>query len=252
MPKLSIVVIAKNEENRIRECLESAKWADEIVVLDDESTDGTVEIAKEFGASVYYRKMDIEGKHRNYAYSLAKNEWVLSIDCDERITPELKDEIEKLLQAEPELNVYSIPIRAYIGKRWIQYAGYYPARKDRLFRKGKFRYDEEAGIHPRAFYEGKSGALNGDILHYSYENFLDLFKKMNRETYIEAGKWIMDGRKMNFFKMIRKGMSRFLKFYFQKKGYKGGFLGFMFSFLHSLYQLMSYAHYWEMKNKERE
>ncbi len=249
MVKVSVVIIAKNEEQQIRECLESAKWADEIVILDDFSTDKTREIAKEYTNSIHQRKMDIEGKHRNYAYSLARNEWVLSIDCDERITPELAEEIPKALETNTEYTAFSIPIRAFLGKRWIRYAGYYPGRKTRLFKKSCFRY-EEAEVHPRIIHEGRCGKLNNDILHYSYKSFYDVVNKLNRETTLEAKKWIQDRRKVNFLKIMRKSISRFLKFYFQKKGYKDGFLGFMFSFFHALYQLLSYASYWELKKGE--
>lgn len=246
MAGISVVVIAKNEEKRIADCLESAQWADEIVVLDDMSTDRTVEIAQRYTKSVYQRKMDREGKHRNYAYSLAKHEWVFSLDCDERITPELAQEIRDVINTETEYVVYEVPIRNYLGKRWIKWAGYYPGYKDRLFQKGKFKYDEEAGVHPRVFYEGKTRKLKHDIIHYSYANFQDLLIKFARETRIEAEKWIADKRKMSFLRMLRKATSRFLKFYFQKGGWRGGFLGFVFSYLHALYQFVSYMHYWEM------
>jgi glycosyltransferase involved in cell wall biosynthesis len=249
MAKLSIVIIAKNEETKIRECLESAKWADEIVVVDDCSTDRTVEIAKEYTKSIYERKMDIEGKHRNFAYSKSQHEWVLSLDCDERITPSLATEIRDILAKDTEYTAFAIPIKSYLGKRWIRYAGYYPASKTRLFKKNAFRY-EEASVHPRIIMEGKCGDLQGDILHYSYKNFTDVITKLNRETALEAQKWVNDGRKVSFLKILRKFVDRFLKFYFLRKGYKDGVLGFMFSFFHSLYQLLSYAKYWELTNKE--
>ena len=95
MAKLSVVVITKNEEACIAECLESVKWADEIIVVDDESTDKTIEIVKGFGAKVFVRKMDVEGTHRNWAYAQARNPWALSLDADESVTPELKIEIEQ-------------------------------------------------------------------------------------------------------------------------------------------------------------
>jgi (heptosyl)LPS beta-1,4-glucosyltransferase len=99
--KLSVVVITKNEEARIRACLESVKWADEIIVVDDESTDKTVEVVKGFGAKVFVRMMDVEGTHRNWAYAQAKNEWVLSLDSDEQVTEELREEIGRVLANKP-------------------------------------------------------------------------------------------------------------------------------------------------------
>src|SRR3989338_7386446 len=112
---LSVVIIVKNEEKRIADCLESVRWADEIIVLDDMSTDKTVEITRRYTDKVFQRKMDIEGVHRNHAYSLAGNEWVLSLDADEKVSPELKDEIAKVVDEGTDCNVFAIPLHNYIG-----------------------------------------------------------------------------------------------------------------------------------------
>ncbi len=247
---VSVCVIAKNEEKRLPDCLKSLEWADEIVVVDDESTDGTIKLAQDSGAKVISRKMDLEGKHRNFAYAQAKNDWVLSIDADERVTPELAQEISKVVSGGANgCAAFSMPIKTYIGDRWVQGAGYYPAPKLRLFLKDKFKYDEEQGVHPCVYLDGECGALKGDILHFSCPDFGVFLGKMNRETDLEADKWIQDGRKVSFSKIFRKTIDRFLKNYIMKKGYKFGFQGFLMSYFHSLYQLMSYARYWEKKQK---
>jgi len=245
---VSVCIIAKNEERRLPECLQSVQWADEVVVLDDESTDKTIEIAKNYHAKVFSRKMDNEGRHRNYAYSLAKNDWALSLDADERVTPELAEEIKKMLRSTNGYSAFSIPIRTYIGKRWVLGAGYYPAPKVRLFQKDKFKY-EEAGVHPRIFLEGKCGNMKSDIIHYSCRDFSDWLSKFNRETTLEAEKWVKDGRKVTFPKILRKMIDRFIKFYFLRDGWRDGFQGFIMSYFHSLYQLITYAKYWEMKKE---
>src|SRR3989338_4283858 len=166
-PPVSVVVIAKNEAGRIEDCLKSADWADEIIVLDDFSTDETAALAKKFTDNVFQRAMDIEGKHRNYAYSLARNEWVLSLDADERISDGLTEELRDLFRGRLAHKAYTIPIKTYIGKRWIKYAGWYPAPKVRLFDKNFFKY-EEVEVHPRVFIDGTCGHLKNDIVHYSY------------------------------------------------------------------------------------
>lgn len=242
---VSVVVITKNEEDNIAECLKSAAWADEIVVLDDYSSDNTVNIARQYTDKIFSRKTDIEGRHRNYAYSLAKNIWVLSLDADERITPGLAEEIKALLKTSPGDKVYTVPIKTYIGSRWIEHGGWYPAAKVRLFDKRTFRY-EEAEVHPRAFYEGSCGHLKGDIVHHSYRDFHDYFVSLNNQTTLEARKWFKEQRKIGFLKMWRKFMSRFLKAYFQKQGYKDGLLGFVIAYGSGLYQFMSYIKYREM------
>lgn len=247
---ISVVVITKNEEGNIADCLKSAAWANEIIVVDDYSTDNTVNMAKQFTNKVFLRKMEIEGSHRNYAYSLARNNWVLSLDADERASGELHTELNLLFKAPMEHKAYSIPIKTYIGKRWIRYAGWYPASKVRLFDKRSFKY-EEAEVHPRVFIQGSCGHLKCDIVHYSYRNFHDFYESLNGQTTLEAKKWFKEKRKIGFLGMYRKAASRFIKAYIQKQGFRDGFLGFIVSHGGALYQFMSYVKYWEMLNQEK-
>jgi len=247
---ISVVVITKNEEENIAECLKSVSWASEIIVVDDYSTDNTVNMAKQFTDKVVLKKMDIEGTHRNYAYSLARNNWVLSLDADERASEELHSELKLLFKGSLEHKAYSIPIKTYIGKRWIRYAGWYPASKVRLFDKRYFKY-EDAEVHPRVFIQGSCGHLKGDIVHYSYRNFHDFFESLNNQTTLEAKKWFKEKRKIGFLGMYRKALSRFIKAYIQKQGFRDGFLGFIVSDGGGLYQFMSYVKYWEMLNQEK-
>ena len=246
---VSIVIIAKNEEKRLEDCLKSAAWAAEIVVIDDMSTDRTVEIAKKYTDKIFQRAMDIEGRQRNFGYEKATQPWVLSLDADERVTPELAEEIRQIILKKEDENVcYAIPIKTFIGQEWIRGAGYYPAAKTRMFRYGKFRY-EEARVHPRAIYEGKCGILKGDILHYSCRDLEHWISKFNRETTLEADKWVQDGRKVSMANSLRKTFDRFFKNYFMKGGISDGFPGFLMSVFHGLYQLFAYAKYREMKKR---
>lgn len=249
---VSAALIVKNEEKNISGCLKSVEWADEIVILDGYSGDRTEELARHFTPKIFKREMDVEGKHRNYLYSLCSNDWVLSIDADERVTAALKEEIIEVLKkekAEPRHSAYSIPIRTYIGKRWARYAGWYPAPKVRLFRKGKFRYDESE-VHPRIFLEGTSGTLKNDIIHYAYNDISDLFRNINDQTTLQAKEWRREGRRFSLFTLIRTPIDRFVRKYFFKGGIKGGFLGFILSVSDSLYQFFSYTKLWELYNKQ--
>jgi len=244
---LSVVVITKNEAANIEECLSSVNnWADEIVVVDDESSDNTRELAANFTNKVLIKKMDNEGKHRNWAYSQARNEWVLSLDADEKVTEELKTEISAALEGNNEFSGFSIPLRNYLGDYWVRYSGWYPASKLRLFKKNKFKY-EEVEVHPRAFLDGKEGHLTKDIIHKGYPDLEHFLASLNRQTTLEAIKWINTDRKMSLGRSIWRTMDRFPRSYFRKKGYKDGFYGFMIAFFASLYQIMSYAKYREMK-----
>ena len=248
---ISIVIITENEEKNLPDCLASVGWAEEIIVVDDGSTDRTAEIARSMGGKVLMRTMDIEGGHRNFAYAQATQPWILSLDADERVSPELAQEIKMVVtENDPAFSGYSIPIKTFIGKRWIKEAGYYPARKLRLHRKGKFRY-EEAVVHPRAFLDGRERPLSGDILHFGFRSFAHFLDKLNNQTTLEAEKWVGDGRKITGPKVFYKVIDRFLRNYFLKKGFRDGFMGFIMSVSHSLYQLFSYTKYLELKHGKR-
>ena len=248
LKKLSVVTIAKNEEANIAACVNNTKdWADEHIVVDDFSSDKTAEIAEANGAIVFQRKMDIEGVHRNWAYQRAKNEWVLSLDADEEVTPELKEEISKAIRSDDHV-VYNIPLRTYIGDYWVRHGGWYPGRKDRLFKKDEFKY-EEVGVHPRVFYKGKCGRLNNDIIHKGYEDFAELFRGLNGQTSLEAEKWFNEKRKIGVGRMIWKACDRFFRTYVRKKGYKDGVVGLVVATNSAMYQVLSYAKYWELRQE---
>ncbi|MCM8756454.1 MAG: glycosyltransferase family 2 protein [Candidatus Omnitrophica bacterium] len=255
---VSVVIIAKNEEANIKDCIASViDWADEVILVDDESIDRTVEIAREMGARVLKRKMDIEGRHRNWAYTQAKNEWVLSLDADERVSEGLKEEIMRILDEGTDYSAFSIPLRNYIGDYWIRYGGWYPAGKIRLFRKDIFKY-EEVEVHPRVFLDGKCGHLKKDLIHYSYRDWGDFLKKLNNQTKLEAKKWYnlsfenpkKAQYKMNFIHTLWRALDRFIRTFFIKKGYRDGFVGFMVAYFASLYQIVSYAKYKEFKKEK--
>jgi len=248
---LSVVIITKNEERNMHDCLKSVvDWVDEIVIVDDESTDKTVEIAKGYGAKIYHRKMDNEGIHRNWAYAQAKNEWVLSLDADEMISPELRDEIVATLP-NTDVQAFDMPLRNYIGKYWVRYSGWYPAGKLRMFMKSRFKY-EEVGVHPKVFLDGKTGHFTKDIVHKGYPDFEHFLQSLNRQTTLEAEKWIQTGRTMPLHVAVWRAVDRFFRSFIGKKGYKDGFVGFMIAYYASLYQVIAYAKYWERKNGIKE
>ena len=249
---LSVVVITKNESERITDCLKSVEWVKDIIVLDDFSTDNTVDIAKTFTDRVYQRAMDIEGKHRNYAYSLASFEWVLSLDADERVTPELRDEIIALLKQNPSDNGYTIPRKNFMGQVWVRHGGQYPSAQLRLFRKDRFKYDERAEVHPQAYMSAPYGTLKNDILHYTYRDFTDAVAKLDRQTDLEAKKWFRENRKVGVFGTVRKMIDRFWREYIKKRGYKDGVICLFLALNSGMYQFLSFAKYWELKKNAAE
>ncbi len=245
---LTAVVLTKNEEGRIAKCLDSLTWVDEIIVVDDLSTDKTLEIVKKYTDKVFIRKMDIEGTHRNWAYSMSKNTWVLSVDADEIVTPELKYEITKVLKNNPRENGFTIPRKNYIGDYWVKYGGWYPSPQLKLFKKDKFRY-EEVAVHPRAFMDDPCGHLKSDLIHFSFKDLDDMFRKLNTQTTWEAQKWYNQNKPMRLGRFLWRGYDRFMRAYFGRKGYKDGFYGFVVAFNALLYQFFSYLKYREIIHK---
>jgi hypothetical protein len=188
--------------------------------------------------------MENEGIHRNWAYAQTRNSWVLSLDADEKVTEGLKEEIAQAIQRD-EFVCYSIPLRNYIAGYWVRYGGWYPAFKSRLFKKEKFKY-EEVQVHPRVFVEGKSGFLKNDIIHKGYPDLEHLMSSVNRQTTLEAQKWIATKRHMSFGHMLWRAVDRFFRRYVRKQAFRDGMYGFVISYFDSLYQFMSYVKYLEM------
>ncbi len=242
---LSIVILTHNSSTLIRDCLESAKWASEIVVLDDCSTDDTVKIAQSYTDKVLIRKWDIEGIHRNFAYSQVNSDYILSLDSDERITPELRDEILGMMKEGFKFNCYNIPHRNYFGDKWLRFGGWYPNAKLKMYKKILPIY-EETEPHPRALIPGERYTLKNDILHLAYKNTEQLIAKLNYQTTMEARKWVNDKRKVTGFNSFRKAIDRFFRAYLFKSGYRDGFAGFLCALSGGLYQILTHAKYQEI------
>lgn len=254
---LSAVILAKNEENRIADSIESLTGlASEIIIIDDESSDKTKETSERLGARVITKKMEVEGRHRNWGYSQGVSLWILSIDADERLTHELKKEIEETLSKNPECNAFTIPRRNFIGDYWIKWGGLYPSPQLKLFRKDKFKW-EEVEVHPRAFLEGECGHLKSDLIHYTYRDWSDFLRKLNNQTTLEAKKWYklsLENPKKARYKMniphaLWRVLDRFVRTYFFKRAYRDGFIGLMIAYFASLYQIMSFAKYRELEKR---
>jgi glycosyltransferase involved in cell wall biosynthesis len=256
--KFSTVIIVKNESSRIRSCLDRiAGWTDEIVIIDDESTDNTRDICAEYGAKVFIRKMDIEGLHRNWAYAKAAHDRIFSLDADEHVTDELKAEIDAELSRPDACDLYTMPRKNHIGAYWLRYGGQYPLAQVKVFRRSKFRFDEQSDVHPRAYAEGTTGRLKSDLLHYTYRDLADAFRKLNNQTTLEAIKWtrLADedpkkaSAKMNLPHALWRTADRFFRAYVTKQGWRDGFRGFILCWFGGIYQLLAYAKYAEMRNR---
>ena len=189
MKKISTVIITLNEEENIKECLESIKWTDEIIVIDSFSTDNTVKICKNFSKNVkvFKRKWTGYSNQKNFGIKKAKYNWILSIDADERITPELKEEIKEVLSQknkEEYYKGYKIPRKNFYFGKWIKWGGNYPDYQLRLFHKkyGKFK---NIPVHEGVIVNGPVSTLKNPLLHYSYKNIDEYFKRFMKYTELE-------------------------------------------------------------------
>ena len=251
---ISIMIIAKNEEKRIKDCIESVHgWADEIIVVDDNSSDQTRAIASQYTDKIFQRGMDLEGTQRNFGVSKAKNDWVMMLDCDERPTPELKKEIEQLFSNLPEKTVaFWIPQICFLGDIHIKYGGWSNPHL-RLYNRKYVHWNEgeydviHPGMHIEPGYKGS--ILKESLIHYNYKNVEDVLGKVNRMSTLEALKWHLDGRKMSRGKAMWRTIDRFFRRYVGKKGYKDGYYGLVLSVTSALYEFAAYSKYVEIKEK---
>jgi len=251
---VSVVVIAKNEEKRIKPCLDSVRgWADEIVVLDDDSTDNTRAIAAGYTDKIFIRHMELEGIHRNFGADKSKNDWILLLDCDERMTDDLKKEIEEELKnQDPKIAAYWAPQINYMDDVPLNHGGW-SSQHIRLYNKKYVKWSEAIYdvIHPGLkFQEGYRGKhLKSRSLHYSFGNVENFIAKINRYSTLEATKWYLDGRKMSQGKAMWRAWDRFFRRFISKKGYKDGYYGFVAAVLSGFHEFAAYSKYREIIEK---
>ena len=227
MVKLSVILITKNEAANIRACLASVAWADEIVVVDSGSSDATAEICRELGARVYVHDWPGFGAQKNRALGYATNEWVFSIDADERVTPELRAAIEAVLRKEDgACAAYRVSrLSSYCG-RFLRHSGWYPDRIVRLFKRDAARF-ADALVHESVEVQGKIGLLEGKLLHYSYENFEQVLDKANQYSSAAAQMLQRRGRDSSVSGAVLRGLWAFIRTYFLQRGFLDGREGFM-------------------------
>jgi len=224
--KLSIILITKNESANIRACLESVAWADEIIVVDSGSTDGTVEIAREFTSHVYsHPDWPGFGPQKNRALDYATGDWVLSIDADERVTPELRRDIEQTL-ASPAAEAYRIPRLSSFCGRFMHHSGWRPDYVVRLFRRGAARFSDDL-VHERLLSDGAIGQLDGEMLHFAFEDAEEVLRKMDMYSTAGAQKLHLLGRKTTLSGAVLRGLWSFVRSYVLRRGFLDGREGFM-------------------------
>lgn len=249
MIKISAVILAKNAENLIADCLDSVTFCDEVIVIDDYSTDRTSDIAKLMGASVYPYSSESFSKKRNLGLKKAKGKWVLYLDVDERLSSELRENIKKIIESKRDM--YS----AYRLNRQNYYLGNNPWPKieklERLFKKTKLEewYGE---LHESARVEGPIGDVEGVIKHYTHQDLTGMLDKTIRWSKIEADLRLKsDHPQMSWWRFFRVMLTAFYDSYIKQKGYRVGTAGFIESMYQAFSMFITYARLWELQQAEK-
>jgi glycosyltransferase involved in cell wall biosynthesis len=242
--RLSVVVVTHDEEARLRACLESVAWADEIVVVDAESTDKTTQIAREFTDRVFVRPWPGFSAQKNFGLAQAAGDWLLSLDADEEVSTELRDEVRAVLAGVPEHDGYRVPRRNVMWGQWIRHGGLYPDWQVRLFRRGRGRFGERA-VHESVVVEGTIGRLHGHLIHQSYRDVSDFVARADRYATLAAEDAARAGDRVRAVDLLLRPLGRFLSMYVLRVGFLDGRRGLLLAGLYAYYVFIRSAKIWE-------
>jgi (heptosyl)LPS beta-1,4-glucosyltransferase len=244
--RLTVALITKNEVDNIEPCLQSVAWADEIVIIDSGSTDGTLALAKKYTDKIFI-ETDWQGFgcQRQRAQAKATGDWILALDADERVTPDLKKEILDVLKKDDRCTVYALPRLTWAFGSFIRHSGWYPGYVFRLYPADKVQYDD-APVHENLNIGSRLriGYLNGNLLHYTFKGLTDWTIKQARY----AGDWAVhkaqDGKRVGFTACIIHSAAYFIKAYVLQFGFLDGRAGFMVAISSAYYGFLKYADLW--------
>jgi glycosyltransferase involved in cell wall biosynthesis len=243
---LSVVIITLNEAANLARTLSILSWADEIVVVDSGSTDGTCEIAESFHAKFFIEAWKGFAAQKNSALAKARGDWILSLDADEEVEPALADEIRTVLPANPTVSGFWIPRKNFFLGRWMKHGGFYPDRKLRLFRRGRGQFEDRL-VHEDIRLDGASARLQHHLLHHAYPTLANYIEHMNR--YSSLGAEMANGKHphgFSFVDIVVRPKLTFLYNYILRAGFLDGHEGLLLHLYHAGYVSWKYAKAWEL------
>ncbi len=254
MPILSVAIITHNEEHNLPRTLASVDFAQEIIVVDSGSTDRTVEIAESYGAKVIHRKWAGFASQKNFAIAQCTGIWVLSLDADEELSPELRTQLRRLLPTNPPADAYYLKRRNLFLDRWIRHGGFYPDSKLRLFRRSTANFSnaprfEERPVHETIVFNGESSSLDYDLIHHAYPTLESYIEHMDRYSSLGASILVKQGRVSNslaafYWNIFLVPSLEFLKNFVLRLGFLDGREGLMLHLYHATYVSWKYAKAW--------
>ena len=247
MPPLSVTIITLNEAAHIGAAIDSASWADEVIVVDSGSSDDTVAIARSKGARVDVRPWSGYVDQKNFAATLASHDWIFSLDADERLTPELAAEIRSLLASNPDRAGYRVPRVTYHFGRWIRTTDFYPDFQTRLYDRRRARWHGKY-VHESVHVESEPGRLRHELLHYSYRDLRDHLDRINRYSTLAARQMLENGRRAGVVDLLIHPPAAFLRNYILRKGILDGAAGLLLSIVNSYAVFLKFAKLWELQH----
>lgn len=225
--KISVYIMTYNEADKIEDAIKSVLWADEIIVADSSSTDGTIEKAEALGAKVVQIPFKTFGQIRNDAIAACSHEWIFSLDADERCTPESHAEMMEVLK-DPKADAYYVPRRNWFLGRWVNHSGWYPDyRQPQLFKKGALVFDDQEEVHEAHTIHGRIAYLKQDIIQIPFKDMAQMVHKMQRYSTLGAKKVVRQGKSGGIIKGLLHGIWGFLRLYVLKLGFLDGRAGFI-------------------------
>lgn len=240
MKGLTVIIITYNEEENIRDCLESVRWADEVVIFDSYSNDNTVKICREYTEKIFFNEWLGFGKQKNLCIEKASFDWILNLDADERITPELKGEIQDALNRDNEYDGYYIARKNYFNKKWIRYGGWYPDFNLRLFKKERGRFKERE-VHEKIELEGRTGYFKKPLEHHTYKDIGDFLRRLNKYSTLSARELYKNKKRAGYSDILLRPPFTFFKMYILKRGFFDGYLGLLLALMYSFYTFSKYT-----------
>lgn len=249
MLPLSVVIITKNEEKNLARCLESVTWADQVLILDSGSQDRTVEIARKYNAEVFSEEWRGFGAQKARAALLAKNDWILSLDADECVTPDWMAEFKARAGQLDAQTAYAIPRRSYYWGQWIRHGGWWPDRQVRLFHR-KFSNWDAAVIHEKVV-ATKYANFSAPLEHYVFRDVAHQIDTNNRYSGLLAQKDVAGGKRFRLWKLIVKPWFKFFENYFWKLGLLDGQAGFVIALNSAHSTFLRWVKIWEIERQNR-
>lgn len=246
---LSVVIITHNEEENIRACLESVRWAHEIIVVDSESSDRTEEICKEFGVSFYREPWKGFARQKNSAIEKATKRWILCLDADERVTPELRREMSSVFERVNPKDGYFIARKNFFLGRWIRRCGWYPDYTLRLFKRGKGRFGIRE-VHEAVELDGNTDRLSSPMEHHTYTSLRDFMERLDRYSTLAAQELLKERKRYGIHHILLRPPFTFMNMYVFRAGFLEGYYGFILSVLYAFYTFLKYSKLRELQDAE--